>query len=46
MIKSRMGRQGMQHALGRRGMHIRILVGKSEGKIPQKNIICKWEDNI
>jgi hypothetical protein len=36
----------MQHAWGKRGMRIRILVGKPEGKRPLGRPRRKWEDNI
>jgi hypothetical protein len=32
--------------MGRRGMHIRFLVGKPEGKRPLRRPRCRWEDNI
>jgi hypothetical protein len=32
--------------MGRRGMHVKILVGKAEGKRPLGRPRCKWVDNI
>jgi hypothetical protein len=36
----------MQHAWGRRRMHMGFWVGKSEGKRPLGRYIHRWKDNI
>jgi hypothetical protein len=47
MIKSgRMRWAGYVARVGRRGIYVKILVGKPEGKRPLARPRCRWEDNI